>query len=87
MHFHSNFHSMQPMPPPAHCRVLEVVKKTTGGKAWLPKWGFNGLSPAQKANRKKQIRDEHSVLAALKEAASREPVVANRLTNTSTAPK
>jgi len=52
-----------------------VVKKTTGGRAWLPKWGFAGLTRLQKANKRKQRQEETAVLRALREAAAREPTV------------
>lgn len=55
-------------------RILFIVKKTTGGKAWIPKWGLTGLTRTQKANRRKARQDEHQVLDALREAARREPV-------------
>jgi hypothetical protein len=32
---------------------LLIVFKRTGGRAWLKKWGFKGLSREQKANRRK----------------------------------
>lgn len=53
-------------------QVLQLVKKTTGGKAWLPKWGLHGLTRTQKANRVKNTKQEHQVLSVLKEASRRE---------------
>jgi len=55
-------------------RFVLVVKKTTGGRAWLPKWGFSGLTRFQKANKREQRKEEQSVIRALKEASEREPV-------------
>jgi hypothetical protein len=49
------------------------VKKTTGGKAWHPKWGLSGLTRTQKANRSKARADEASVLSTLREAAQKQP--------------
>lgn len=49
------------------------MKKTTGGRAWIPRWGLRGLTPTQKANRKKQLADEAGVREALKEAAANAP--------------
>ncbi|KAL4525046.1 hypothetical protein Ndes2526B_g07227 [Nannochloris sp. 'desiccata'] len=65
-------------------RILFIVKKTTGGKAWLPKWGLTGLTRTQKANRRKARDDEHTVLNTLKEAARRQPVQPNATTPTGT---
>lgn len=49
------------------------MKKTTGGRAWLPKWGFAGLTKHQKANKRKQRQEELSVVRSLREAAENEP--------------
>ncbi|KDD72008.1 hypothetical protein H632_c4010p0 [Helicosporidium sp. ATCC 50920] len=54
------------------------VKKTTGGRAWLPKWGLTGLSPTQKANRRKNVAEEHGIMSSLKQAAENEPARAVR---------
>lgn len=54
-------------------QILLVVKKTTGGRAWLPKWGFAGLTKAQKANKKSQREGEQQVGRVLKEAERSEP--------------
>lgn len=53
-------------------QIVWIVKKTTGGRAWLPKWGFSGLTKHQKVNKRKQRQDELAVVAALKEGAARE---------------
>jgi hypothetical protein len=53
-------------------QIVFIVKKTTGGRAWLPKWGFAGLTRQQKANKRKQRQEELSVLRSLKEAAEKE---------------
>lgn len=63
-----------PLRLPRILQVLLIVKKTTGGRAWLPKWGLTGLSPTQKANRRKNLAQEHNLLDALRQAAAREPV-------------
>lgn len=63
--------------PPPRPQVLEIVKKTTGGKAWLPKWGLTGLTRTQKANRRKARVDEAAVRSALQEAAQKQPATAN----------
>ena len=42
-------------------QILFIVKKTTGGKAWIPKWGLTGLTRTQKANRRKNRQEEHQV--------------------------
>jgi hypothetical protein len=65
-------------------QVLLIVKKTTGGKAWLPKWGLTGLTRTQKANRRKTRDAEHSVLSTIKEAAKRQPAEPNATTATGT---
>lgn len=49
-----------------------MVKKTSGGRAWLPKWGFGGLTQTQKANKRKQRQDEQAVVEALKQGAASE---------------
>jgi hypothetical protein len=54
-------------------QILLIVKKTTGGRAWLPKWGLTGLNRTQKANRRKNLAQEHQVLDSIKAAAAREP--------------
>ena len=53
-------------------QILLVVKKTTGGRAWLPKWGFSGLTKGQKVNKKQQREDEQAVVKALREAEQSE---------------
>ena len=60
-------------PRHAPLQILLVVKKTTGGRAWLPKWGFAGLTKAQKANKKSQREGEQQVVRVLKEAERGEP--------------
>ena len=55
-------------------QIVLVVKKTTGGKAWLPKWGFKGLTRGQKANKNKQRKEEQAVIGALKQGAAGEVV-------------
>lgn len=52
--------------------VLLRVYKTTGGKAWLPKWGFR-MSPTQKVNRKQNEAEIRRVIDVLKQAAAAEP--------------
>jgi hypothetical protein len=54
------------------CSILQVVKKTTGGKAWLPKWGFHGLTKTQKANRRKNLKFEQGTLQTLRQAGAQE---------------
>lgn len=54
-------------------QIVLIVKKTTGGRAWLPKWGFAGLTRQQRANKRKQRQEELSVVRALREAADKEP--------------
>jgi len=53
-------------------QLLLVVKKTTGGRAWLPKWGFSGLTKGQKVNKKQQRVDEQTVVKVLREAEQSE---------------
>jgi hypothetical protein len=53
-------------------KFLLVVKKTTGGRAWLPKWGFSGLTKGQKVNKKQQREDEQAVVKVLREAEKSE---------------
>lgn len=53
-------------------QFLLVVKKTTGGRAWLPKWGFSGLTKGQKVNKKQQREEEQAVVKVLREAEQSE---------------
>ena len=53
-------------------QVLQIVKKTTGGRAWVKKWGLPAPSACQKRNRREQRRSEQAIAALLKEAAARE---------------
>ena len=60
-----------------HLHLLHPARPApTPVQAWLPPWGFTGLTPTQKANRKKNLKQEHAVLAALRAAAAAEPAQA-----------
>ena len=52
--------------------VLEVVKKTTGGRQWVKPWGLT-LSKTQKQTRAKNNKEAADVAAILKQAAAAEP--------------
>jgi len=54
-------------------QVLQIVRKTTGGRAWIKKWGLPAPTACQKRNRREQRRSEQAIAALLKEAAAREP--------------
>jgi hypothetical protein len=45
-------------------------------RAWQKPWGFSGFSKTQKQNRAKQLKQEHSVMEALRLAAAAEPSTA-----------
>ncbi|KAL6781201.1 MRPL63 [Auxenochlorella protothecoides x Auxenochlorella symbiontica] len=60
----------------APSRILcfaQRVKKTSGGRAWLPKWGLTGLNQTQKATRRRNRGQEQDLAAALKQAAAGDP--------------
>ena len=52
--------------------MLEVVKKTTGGRQWVKPWGLT-LSKTQKQTRAKNNKEAADVAAILKRAAAAEP--------------
>jgi hypothetical protein len=65
-------------------RALLIVKKTTGGRAWLPKWGFSGLSRCQKANRRKNLKEERQLISALRLGAANQPLLTPKPQDNST---
>ena len=42
-------------------------------RAWQKPWDFAGFSKTQKQNRAKQLKQEHGVIDALRQAAAAEP--------------
>lgn len=56
-------------------RLLQVVYKTTGGRAWNPPAGLRPLTPTQKRNRRKNVELTLRNLSVLKMAASHRPAV------------
>lgn len=68
-------------PPPAmfFTSLLNVVFKTTGGRAWNPPGGLRPLTLTQKRNRKKSVEQTLKNLSVLKLAAAHQPRVPVRL--------
>jgi hypothetical protein len=59
--------------------VLEVVKKTSGGRQWVKPWGLT-LSKTQKQTRAKNNKEAADVAAILKQAAAAEAKAAAQKT-------
>ncbi|KAG2451289.1 hypothetical protein HYH02_003895 [Chlamydomonas schloesseri] len=60
-------------------RCLQVVFKTTGGRAWNPPSGLRPLSPSQRRNRKKNLALTMKNMSILKLAEANQPEVPVRL--------
>lgn len=62
----------RPCPPSMLTSLLVPPLAPSPARAWQKPWGFSGFTKTQTRNRQKQLRQEHDVMEALKNAAASE---------------